>query len=100
MKLHTDTFNYLRPSDTQLNVMQNARDAAREYAEYLERVLPDGADKTRHHAPAAHGRNVGKRVPDQERRRHAAVTCLSERSMMAIALVALFVALFLICFSY
>ena len=45
MKLHTDTFHYLRPSDTQLNVMQNARDAAREYAEYLERVLPDGATR-------------------------------------------------------
>ena len=46
MKLHADTFNYLRPSDTQMNAMQNARDAAREYAEFLERVLPDGADKT------------------------------------------------------
>jgi hypothetical protein len=44
--LHQSTFNYLKPTDAQMRDMQDARDAAYHYANALERLLPDGPDKT------------------------------------------------------
>jgi hypothetical protein len=44
--MHASTFSYLKPTDTQLGLMQEARDAAAKYADALERVIPDGPDKT------------------------------------------------------
>lgn len=46
MKLHSETFGYLRPADSQLGLMIASREAAARYADYLEGVLPEGADKT------------------------------------------------------
>ena len=44
--MHDSTFEYLKPTDEQVAAMQDARDAARIYANQLDRVLPDGPDKT------------------------------------------------------
>jgi hypothetical protein len=46
MALHPSTFDYLRPSDNQLAAMDALRKKTAAYAETLERLLPDGADKT------------------------------------------------------
>lgn len=46
MTLHSSTFEYLKPTDEQLDVMQAARDATKDYAMRIEALLPDGADKT------------------------------------------------------
>lgn len=44
--MHRTTFEYLKPTDTQLNTMQAAREAAAAYAQALDELLPDGPDKT------------------------------------------------------
>lgn len=44
--MHKSTFDYLKPTDEQLEDMTAARSATKEYAEQLEWLLPDGADKT------------------------------------------------------
>ena len=44
--LHPTAFEYVNPSDDQLNDMRDARDAVRMYANALERLVPDGPDKT------------------------------------------------------
>jgi hypothetical protein len=44
--LHDSTFEYLRPTDEQTTAMAKVRIAAKEYADVLERILPDGPDKT------------------------------------------------------
>jgi len=46
LKLHSNTFEYLKPTDEQIEAMTYLRQAAREYATALEHYLPDGADKT------------------------------------------------------
>jgi hypothetical protein len=46
MSLHKETFEYLMPSRDQIGTMQKLRDAAKQYAEVLDEVLADGADKT------------------------------------------------------
>jgi hypothetical protein len=46
MELHEDTFEYLEPSDDQVDTMKKARQLSKEYAEQLAAVLPDGPDKT------------------------------------------------------
>ena len=46
MELHPSTFDYLKPTDLQSKVMQDVRLATREYAEFLQDMLPDGPDKT------------------------------------------------------
>lgn len=46
MPLHESTFEYLKPTEDQLDVMNIARKAAKEYCAVLEDVLPDGPDKT------------------------------------------------------
>jgi hypothetical protein len=44
--MHPSTFDYLKPTDGQLETMARVREASRIYCEVLERELPDGADKT------------------------------------------------------
>jgi hypothetical protein len=44
--LHGSTFDYLKPSNEQIDIMDRLRKAARQYALILEHELPDGADKT------------------------------------------------------
>lgn len=46
MTLHHSTFEYLKPTDEQVAMMQRVRLAAREYSLTLESALPDGPDKT------------------------------------------------------
>ena len=46
MPLHKTTFEYLKPTDEQISQMAQAREAARVYGEALDKLLPDGPDKT------------------------------------------------------
>jgi hypothetical protein len=46
MPLHPSTFEYLKPTTDQLASMEQARQAAAEYARELDRLLPEGPDKT------------------------------------------------------
>lgn len=46
MMLHPTTFEYLKPTEAQLDCMSIARAASKEYAALMDRVLPDGPDKT------------------------------------------------------
>ncbi len=46
MPLDVSTFEYLKPTEDQLNMMAAARKAAHDYAMQLEGNLPDGPDKT------------------------------------------------------
>lgn len=45
-KLHSNTFEYLKPNDDQLADMGVIREATKAYADTLQRMLPDGPDKT------------------------------------------------------
>jgi hypothetical protein len=44
--LHPDTFEYLKPTQGQLDVMNYLRQATASYASIMERALDDGPDKT------------------------------------------------------
>jgi hypothetical protein len=44
--MHATTFEYLKPSEVQMERMQYCRDASKAYAKALEAMLPDGPDKT------------------------------------------------------
>jgi len=46
MTLHPSTFEYLKPTEDQTHDMAHARKATAEYAALLERLIPDGPDKT------------------------------------------------------
>ena len=46
MTLHKDAFSYLKPTDDQLFVMSNLRQAFADFADVLDTWLPDGPDKT------------------------------------------------------
>lgn len=46
MPLHDSTKQYLKPTDTQLDQMQAAREGAATYRRLLEEAIPDGPDKT------------------------------------------------------
>ncbi len=46
MTLHRSTFDYLKPSDAQLEVMAAVRAINRDYAERIDEMLPEGPDKT------------------------------------------------------
>jgi hypothetical protein len=66
--MHESTFEYLKPTDEQKNTMEQARQAAATYCRELERLLPDGPDKTfiiRAHRANAMWTNVAiTRLPD------------------------------------
>ena len=44
--LHPTTYEYLKPTDQQMRLMNMARKAARAYSDALEALIPDGPDKT------------------------------------------------------
>jgi len=44
--LDKTTFEYLKPSDEQMEDMATIRTAAAKYSKVLEEVVPDGPDKT------------------------------------------------------
>lgn len=46
MSLHPTTFGYLKPTEGQMNLMNDLREASRIYATILDEQLPDGPDKT------------------------------------------------------
>lgn len=68
MSLHESTFEYLKPTDSQIEQMARVRNAARVYAQILDEALPDGPDKTyilRAHRSNAMWANVTiTRLPD------------------------------------
>lgn len=46
LTLHASTFEYLKPTETQIADMQTVREATRDYANKLDMILPAGPDKT------------------------------------------------------
>ena len=66
--LHPSTFEYLKPTEKQLETMARVRQAAKEYNDILDALLPDGPDKTfviRAHRSNAMWANVAiTRLPD------------------------------------
>ena len=44
--MHASTFEYLKPTDAQVETMAKLRQASKVYADELIATLPDGADKT------------------------------------------------------
>lgn len=68
MSMHPSTFEFLKPTDAQIEQMAKVRAAAKEYCQILERELPDGPDKTfiiRAHRSNAMWANVAiTRLPD------------------------------------
>jgi hypothetical protein len=44
--MHTSTFEYLKPTEPQMETMAKARKACSDCAAELDRLLPDGPDKT------------------------------------------------------
>lgn len=68
MQLHPSTFEYLKPTDKQLEAMNVVRKAAADYCAVLDKMLPEGPDKTfiiRNHRSNAMWANVAiTRLPD------------------------------------
>lgn len=68
MSLHNSTYEYLKPTDEQIQIMARVRAAAKVYSEVLDAALPDGPDKTfilRAHRSNAMWANVAiTRLPD------------------------------------
>lgn len=66
--MHSSTFEYLKPTDEQMERMARVREASRVYCEVLERELPPGPDTTfviRAHRSNAMWANVAiTRQPD------------------------------------
>ena len=46
MTLHPTTFEYLKPSDGQVDVMNHLRKVTADYAGVIDQALDDGSDKT------------------------------------------------------
>ena len=46
MSLHPTTFEYLKPTDDQINTMGAVREAFRTFVSTIETWLPEGPDKT------------------------------------------------------
>ena len=44
--MHASTYEYLKPTDEQIETMAKLREAAAAYGKALEDLLPDGPDKT------------------------------------------------------
>ena len=68
MSMHPSTYEYLKPTDAQIESMARVRAAAKAYGEVLEAELPEGPDKTftiRGHRSNAMWANVAiTRQPD------------------------------------
>lgn len=65
---HDSTFDHVKPTEVQVSAMQRVREAAKTFADVLERELPEGPDKTfvqRNHRTTAMWANVTiTRQPD------------------------------------
>ena len=46
MSLHPSTFEYLKPTENQIERMAKVRAAAKSFSDVLDAELPDGPDKT------------------------------------------------------
>ena len=46
MSLHHSTFEYLKPTDEQMQTMASARRAFANFTDEIDALLPDGPDKT------------------------------------------------------
>lgn len=46
MTLHDSTFEYHKPEEREINLMAQARAAAKAYADAIEAIMPEGPDKT------------------------------------------------------
>lgn len=46
MSLHPSTFEYLKPREGQIDVMNALRKVTKDYANVLDQALDDGPDKT------------------------------------------------------
>lgn len=44
--MHSTTFDYLKPTDEQIDQMQVCREAVRDCSQILDLNVPDGPDKT------------------------------------------------------
>ena len=44
--MHVSTYEYVKPTDAQIEAIAEVRAAAKAYSEVLEQMLPDGPDKT------------------------------------------------------
>ena len=68
MTMHATTFEYLMPTDAQIEQMARVRAAAKAFCNVLETELPEGPDKTfvvRNHRSNAMWANVAiTRQPD------------------------------------
>lgn len=66
--MHASTYEFLKPTDTQIEQMAKVRAAAKAYSDILEAELPDGSDKIfiiRAHRSNAMWANVAiTRLPD------------------------------------
>ena len=66
--MHSTTYEYLKPTDTQIEAMARLRAAAKDYCDILDAELPEGPDKTfviRNHRSNAMWANVAiTRQPD------------------------------------
>lgn len=66
--MHSSTYEYLKPTEDQIEAMAKIRSAAKAYGDALEAILPDGPDKTfviRNHRSNAMWANVAiTRLPD------------------------------------
>lgn len=66
--MHTSTFEYLKPTDNQIETMANIRAGFKSFTEALVQHLPEGPDKTyviRHIREAAMWANISiTRLPD------------------------------------
>lgn len=66
--MHASTYEYLKPTDAQIEKMARVRAAAKAYSDVIEAELPEGPDKTfmlRNHRSNAMWANVAiTRLPD------------------------------------
>lgn len=46
MLLHESTFEYLKPTEAQIDIMDLLRKASADYAKFIDIALPGGPDKT------------------------------------------------------
>lgn len=46
MPLHSSTFEYLKPTQTQVDEMQGVREEFARFVEFIDGALQDGPDKT------------------------------------------------------
>ena len=66
--MHASTYDYLNPTDSQMETMNAHRAAAKAYGDILDQLLPDGPDKTyiirAHRANAMWANTAITRNPD------------------------------------